>query len=1222
MEQGPCPYEFDEIPMCPTSQTSSSMPQSPGQLTFRLRIHRARWGAFLTALAALPGCNSGGSSLFNNFPGSGPGASKADFVVTSVLPVEGQTWQLNRPIEITFSRAVNFASVTAASLSIYQQSTNAPALGHYTLVNSKTIQFQPACPTSTTPPGLAPGGLTYVISIPASSTPTSTTISSSDGTSLKSGKTLTFKTPIPANPNDPFDPSLYYDTKVNQGPQVILVPPDDPNVPKIVTTHSDGTVTTTNFVNGSVPPNKFVGPSVYFLFTFNQPILPSPANVSSTNLLLQFEDLAAGPGVYSNVPCSLDLISNCVNGLAKLKVTPLGLLPAGRRLRFVVQPSFSDIKGETNFFATPVPSLALTEPVVQGPATPDYDAIIEDFTSTANLDLNAEFAIPDANWGAQNSLEAAFSFGGQESPLELVVNNGQEIVIDTSSTVLQLLDPLGSPVQVSFSGGNIYLRRLTVRTGGRIRGQGPNPLRFYVNETVRIENNGFIQVNGASGKDIATLLTAAAFTEPGGAGQCGGGDGGTGNPVTSQSTPKGGPGFGPFNSPSGGGDGGESALVGLAINLGTPPPACFDVEDRHPAGGGGGSYMTRGEAGYVGTNGTYPQVGTCWVALGVSAINPNTLPLGGAAGPQPFLNTNPADDFLGKMLQKQGTIQSGATVGAQTQITMTAQFANFFSASDVGRFAALYKATATSSWEDGTSSCNTSPEDLALCPRSRLQVRRITAVGPTNNIATLSAPTTPTQPQIGDQCVVLGTGPTVVGELQQALGGQGGGAGGNAVQSLTFPNPNYAFQDRKGAGGGGGGGILEIRALGAVLIFGGLEANGGNGAAGENTIGIDRIGGGSGGGSGGTIIIESSTNVTLFSGASNALIFARGGRRGAGAFGGVGSPLPGTGSTGAGLGRGGRGGKGLVQIHGPSPADVVFGTNQPSNSNFDPNPLVLFTTYGAQSVARSKWFDTGSGLAAGFPQYSTIIPAICPTGQPLCGNPGQVATDSSGNTLVLPQVASGTVANSKVTSFDTIFLPVSDVLVATNQKAIEPLTMLGDVIQLTTLNGTNSGGIVGVALDNKGTASPADDEFIFTTDNTKQDASGNTPNPVALNSALPPVVAWKLIPRYFQASTFSPVDGVMKYDFVPPPSQPNGVRMQLFFQGADAVALTGAVDPASIVPDPLVDPFGTPDLTILNTKRFVRFTGLFNIAASPGSSPSPSSPIPRLSFVKIPFRFN
>lgn len=1169
-------------------------------------------GATVAGCMLLAACGGSGSSLFND----NTATEEGDFVVKSVFPSSGQVWQLNRPIEINFSKGVSFDSVTPASISIFEELTNAPALGQFVLVNNTTVEFQPSCPTSSQAPGLQPGGKTYVISIASGSEATATTVKTSDGKPLKSGKVVKFQTPIPANPNDPFDPILYYDPKVNQGPLVIQDTQFFPAeyLPKIVTISSDGTESSANFTNGSIPQNKFVGPNCYFLFTFDQPILPSPQNVSQTNLSLRFD---TGGGVYSSIPTEVELISNCVNGVAQVRIRPLGLLPAGRKVRLVVSPGFSDIKGETNFFAANVPAAATEEPTVTLAATPDYDAIIEHFDTTATQDPNPGFIEPGAAWGTECSLEAAFSFGGQETDLELVVNTGTEIVIDTSSTVLTLLNSIGSPVQSTFQGGNIYLRKLTIKTGGRIRGQGPNPLRFFVNETVRIENNATLTVEGTNAKDVNTLLTAASFSEAGGAGNCGGGDGGLGNPITSQSCPQGGPGSGPFNSPAGGGGGGESALVANSGSTGQP---CYEVEDLHPAGGGGGTYMTRGEPGYQGTDGTY-NLGSCSVPTGVSAVNPTTFPKGGVSGPTPFINATVTDNFYGSMLQKQAVLSLSTTVGGGTQLKTTSQFPTFFSAADVGRFVAVYKATTTQSWEDGTANCTNSPEDPSLCQRSRVQVRRIATFNAPDTV-TLAAPTLPTNATLGDLVVVLGTGGQVGGELLQLLGGQGGGGGGNAIYSTTFPNPNYANQDRKGAGGGGGGGVAEIRALGDVLIFGIVDASGGNGGAGENTIGFDRIGGGGGGGAGGSIVVESSTKVTLFSGATSAQFLARGGRRGSGSYGSQkdAGPPP---ANPNGLGHGGRGGKGLLQIHGPDPSQVVFGTNQPQNSNFDPNPLVHFSTFGAQSRSRSTWFDAGSGLAPGFPQYQSFAGTICPPAPTPCGLSGEVITANSGLIQPLAAVASGAVPAAQVTGPDVIVLPAADVLVPTNAKAAEPLTMLGDLIRVTTNSGQNFGEIIGVSVDTKGTLSTLDDEFIFTTDNAKEINCGGvlepSPHQQPLNQDLGANVPWAIIPRYFFISTVTTAGTVN--DFIPSPTQPGGARVQILFQGADA-DINGNVDTTTIAPDPLTDPFGTPDLTLLAGKRFIRFTVSFNIAATPGSSPSPSSPRPQVKFLKIPFRFN
>src|SRR5213078_1203412 len=68
------------------------------------------------------------------------------------------------------------------------------------------------------------------------------------------------------------------------------------------------------------------------------------------------------------------------------------------------------------------------------------------------------------------------------------------------------------------------------------------------------------------------------ITEPGASGQAGGGKGGAGNWVTTESTPYGGSGYGAYQIPRWGGEGGETGY------------APFDENARRGAGGGGGSF--------------------------------------------------------------------------------------------------------------------------------------------------------------------------------------------------------------------------------------------------------------------------------------------------------------------------------------------------------------------------------------------------------------------------------------------------------------------------------------------------------------------------------------------------------------------------------------------------------------------------------------------------------
>ncbi|HZI64792.1 MAG TPA: hypothetical protein VFE44_08425 [Thermoanaerobaculia bacterium] len=194
------------------------------------------------------------------------------------------------------------------------------------------------------------------------------------------------------------------------------------------------------------------------------------------------------------------------------------------------------------------------------------------------------------------------------------------------------------------------------------------------------------------------------------------------------------------------------------------------------------------------------------------------------------------------------------------------------------------------------------------------------------------------------------TGAIVVGELAKPWAGAGGGGGGNASfvgNGGTFPPPFSPTGDEKGAGAGGGAGQLEILALGDI-VFGSnglIMCRGGLGGGGENTLFLNRVGGGSGGGSGGHVILQTAgvIDFTQSSGASTTAgelaggILATGGQGGAGKGdkGGAisqpngqtqtppffdacpeGYPLTGTNACVAHVdGAGGDGGPGIVQLH-------------------------------------------------------------------------------------------------------------------------------------------------------------------------------------------------------------------------------------------------------------------------------------------------------------------
>jgi len=195
-----------------------------------------------------------------------------------------------------------------------------------------------------------------------------------------------------------------------------------------------------------------------------------------------------------------------------------------------------------------------------------------------------------------------------------------------------------------------------------------------------------------------------------------------------------------------------------------------------------------------------------------------------------------------------------------------------------------------------------------------------------------------------------GTGMTQRGELLRPWAGAGGGGGGDAsyVPFGSFPPPWVPWNDKKGAGGGGGGGSVTILSLGTIQVgpSGLLRARGGTGGGGENTIYLDRVGGGSGGGSGGHVILHSASKIDL-SMTVNVALLATGGEGGVGKDNTGGASLgpsgnkeqlphndacpPGYPTAGPNAckghvdGAGGDGGPGIVQLHAPGgPANILL----------------------------------------------------------------------------------------------------------------------------------------------------------------------------------------------------------------------------------------------------------------------------------------------------------
>lgn len=240
----------------------------------------------------------------------------------------------------------------------------------------------------------------------------------------------------------------------------------------------------------------------------------------------------------------------------------------------------------------------------------------------------------------------------------------------------------------------------------------------------------------------------------------------------------------------------------------------------------------------------------------------------------------------------------------------------------------------------------------------------------------------------------------VRGELEDLHAGYGGGGGGDALKSNQFPTPNWSIgSDEKGGGGGGGGGGVHIKALDQIIFGedGTILCRGGQGGTGENTNFLDHIGGGGGGGSGGHVVLETATKIDFTNGSPAGVDFGEnpfldeegeplaGGRPRIRADGGPGATIGanqlGNGATNPpGVGYGGHGGPGVIQLHVPDPTarpgfdpnttDIVVplaatfagdsSTRDILRSVMAPAGTVMVPTFGARSRARSKWITLGA----------------------------------------------------------------------------------------------------------------------------------------------------------------------------------------------------------------------------------------------------------------------
>lgn len=647
---------------------------------------RPRRGARLgfLGLAALglgfAACGGGGG-------GSGSSGSQGGFQLVSISVPEGAVWKINRAIDFVFNQDVDFSTVNLNTISI-STTAGLPVTGSFSLLanDARTVRFQPTCPTlaDLSDAGLQPGAVPYTIRVLGGSAATGLTVESVNGAELSNSQQRNFITP-----NSTLVGQIFFDVVAG------------PSSPVLHTTSSAFTDPGTHLEAGgdssaktffvfnpltqqiSQPQNQGInlfsapGTALAVVLEINQPVNPAAENISSDRIKLQA--LNPNGNVWTDITATVELVANCTDSGATLRVEPIGILPQGADLRVVITTSFEDIVGERNSqdldaFAR-FGTFVFNDPTLN-PSDDLADELFEPFDVGGSgpdsfEDVQAAFAEPKADWGAGN-LQAAFDFtgtGGFDGAFDWVIPAGTTISLNTSGSQQITGGNLGANPETglftpsktqTITGGLVNVRHLRIDAGATLRVTGSNPL--VLQATGKIIINGLFDISGVDSKDVATLDTGNQ-PEPGGVGTAGGGTGGTGSFLTATSTPQGGNGFGAFNVPNLGGRGGES---------GFDPGATNNVANRRPGGGGGGAFGAD-------EPGTPPAGSTTQTNLLVAnpgrpgSVNargalddgiPNNPPQGGLPGPRPFFDGVAANDFFGtRFNQTTGEI----TLGELTQ---------------------------------------------------------------------------------------------------------------------------------------------------------------------------------------------------------------------------------------------------------------------------------------------------------------------------------------------------------------------------------------------------------------------------------------------------------------------------------------------------------------------------------------------------------------------------
>jgi hypothetical protein len=1127
---------------------------------------------------------------------SGGGSGGGSFSVSALSVQPNATVQINRPIEIKFSEPVDFSSVNLNTISITQVG-GAPAAGEFRYKSVKvnpndpcsavavlqdTIVFQPACPTldDYSDAGLTPGGFQYQLNIVGSSSD-GLTVRSTGGKKLGASQTLNFVTPVSTDAS-----VLFVDPAVNTAPRALIADPnctssttvsyielggDDTN--RVDFVKRDPPVTAlgadVEVADFKAPLNLYsdAASRVVIVLQIDQPVNPSSTNVNANTVLLQYLEDEANPGVdasWKSVPHTVTLAVNCTVTGAVLRVIPTGILPQGRQIRVALTPDFRDITGNGNILTTVVGSFRARTATDPGTTNPGLtaDGITEPFTvggtaAGSNQDTTALLDAPPAEWANEGQLKATFNFGGTGGPGGAFVyrvraqSSGTTVFLTTFQSITNEDSTLTEPCV----GGQIDVKDFIVDSGATFEIRGPNPC--VIRASGRVDINGRIFLRGANSRGVVSYSTAN-LPENGATGNAGGGRGGTGSPLATQSDPKGESGFGAFGLINGGGRGGESSV---------------STASGRPGGGGGGSFAVDQprfisatqlnqacpEQSIIGLDAEDGSNGQAGVTGALSGVAP---PKGGLKGPRPFTNLNPVDPVTAALDD-----DTGAPTSALFHID------DFWGSLLIGQ--TIIKGELANPWAGAGGGAG---GDV---------------------VASTSFPATPFNPATdkkgagggggGGSLTILCLGNIKFGSAGRidASGGTGGGG------------ENTSGVNRIGGGSGGGSGGHVVLQAGNNIDFAlcvpgvatsnystgaGIFARGGEGGEGAN-------------GAGGTNppSIENAPNLDMLppnhypntTAPCGVVLAAQGGPNTVGTIDCA----------------GGDGGPGIIQLHVSALNKIIVpgGTTKISNI-VRPNPIgttplntdtpllwrQLLPIFGRSSKAVSKWIPLGA----------TSVPPTGTTPKPITfftagTNPATgLVTSMSGSVPELPPILSAAIATS----------PTLPYIAADGRSILFDATGITDDVYI-----RNAALVKNFVLRIAGATTKR-----FEITSATYDATANTLRVFVADSGAPLAALTgtaAIIPRFFRVSEDGQFDKL---------SSTSSIKIEYQATTAAASGLPNETAATPWVTD--INALNTTTTPANTALRFFRFRVAFEIGIGQPSLDF-NTPTPGLDFLRIPFKF-